>query len=379
MAEASSADKSEKASAQKLRKAREQGQVARSRDVATAIGIFASLKLLLVLMPGYLEDFRRLFVLSFANVSGDGALDNSWSTLFPVTMWLLVKMVLPLCVVPLAAIIAGMIPGGWVFNASHWLPKFERMNPLANLGRMVSAKHYSQVGLSILKAVVLGALIWHVCTSRVGDFLQLQGLPLGLAIARGADLLMDSIMLLCLIFIAFALIDLPVQILLFLRSQRMTKQEQKDEYKTSEGRPEVRNRIRQLQRQIAQRSLRKAVPGANVVIVNPTHYSVALKYDENRAEAPFVVAKGVDEMALYIRELAKEHDIEVLPLPPLARAIYHTSQVNQQIPAALYNAVAQVLTYVLQLDAFRHGRRKSQPAMPTDFTIPEDLLPKART
>jgi len=153
----------------------------------------------------------------------------------------------------------------------------------------------------------------------------------------------------------------------------MSKREVKEEHKTSEGRPEVRQRIRQLQAQLAKRSLRKAVPGADVVIVNPEHYAVALKYDEKRAEAPFLVAKGVDEMALYIRQIATERGIEVVPLPPLARAIYNTSQVNQQIPAALYQAVARVLSYVLQIQAFRNGRRSSEPVLPGDLVVPQNL------
>ncbi|MDE1711375.1 EscU/YscU/HrcU family type III secretion system export apparatus switch protein, partial (plasmid) [Chromobacterium amazonense] len=149
-------------------------------------------------------------------------------------------------------------------------------------------------------------------------------------------------------------------------------QEIKEEHKNTEGRPEVRQRIRQLQRQLAQRGVRKALPGADVIIVNPSHYAVALKYDEDRAEAPFIVAKGVDEMALYIRQLADELKLTVLPLPPLARAVYHTTQVNQQIPAPLYRAVAQVLTYVLQLKAFQAGNRRNLPTLP-DLSVPREL------
>ena len=153
----------------------------------------------------------------------------------------------------------------------------------------------------------------------------------------------------------------------------MSKQELKEEHKSNEGKPEVKQRIRQLQHQLAQRSVRKSVPGADVVIVNPEHYAVALKYDTSRAEAPFVVAKGVDEMALYIKRIAREHDIETLSLPPLARAIYNTSQVQQQIPAQLYQAVSQVLNYVLQLNAFRAGRRQAPPRFPNEMVVPSHL------
>jgi flagellar biosynthetic protein FlhB len=186
-------------------------------------------------------------------------------------------------------------------------------------------------------------------------------------------MLFDSLMALVMVFVLFAVVDVPLQAFLFARNQRMSKQEVKEEHKSTEGRPEVRQRIRQLQHQLARRSVRKTVPTADVVIVNPEHYAVALKYDTKRAEAPFVVAKGVDEMALYIKRLALEHKVEVLALPPLARAIYNTSQVQQQIPAQLYQAVSQVLNYVLQLNAFRSGRRQAPPGFPNEVAVPPHL------
>ncbi|RTL35183.1 MAG: flagellar type III secretion system protein FlhB, partial [Rhodocyclaceae bacterium] len=205
-------------------------------------------------------------------------------------------------------------------------------------------------------------------------FMQLQAQPLDQALAGGAGLMVDGIMALCAVFVVFALVDVPVQHFIYLRGQRMGRREMKEEHKSTEGRPEVRQRIRQIQQQLARRGVRKTVPGADVVIVNPQHYAVALKYDANRAEAPFVVAKGVDEMALYIREVATEHKVEIVPLPPLARAIYNTSQVNQQIPAPLYRAVAQVLGYVLQLKAFRNGQRPQRPDLPDPPPVPRQFL-----
>ena len=373
MSEASSGDKSEKPSAQKLKKAREQGQTVRSRDLATAIGIVVSLKVVVFLVPGYLDDFRTLFAQGFALYGSEGAIGNVWSQTFSVTMGLLVKMVLPLLIVPLAAVIGGLVPGGWAISTSHWMPRLDRLSPAKNLGRLVTRKHASDVALSLLKAAALGLVLWHVAQATVADHVRLQTMPLDRALLAGADLMLDGVMAMCLVFILFAAIDVPMQAFFFARGQRMTKQEVKEEHKSNEGRPEVKSRIRQLQRQMAQRSVRKAVPTADVVIVNPEHYSVALKYDERRAEAPYVVAKGVDEMALYIRRVAADHGIETLALPPLARAIYRTSQVNQQIPMPLYQAVAQVLTYVLQLKAFRSGQRRRQPALPTDLPVPEHL------
>jgi len=248
------------------------------------------------------------------------------------------------------------------------------MNPLSYFERMTKPKHIGEVLTSAAKAAALLCVLWYVSRSRIEEFVRLQSLPLDAALLLACSLMLDGVMALCAVFVIFALIDLPVQQFIYLREQRMSKREMKEEYKTTEGRPEVRQRIRQLQNQLARRSARKTVPTADVVIVNPEHYAVALKYDEKRADAPFVIAKGVDEMALYIRDLASRHGVEVVPLPPLARAIYYTSQVNQQIPAPLYRAVAQVLGYVLQLHAFRDGKRRAAPKLPDALPVPEQFL-----
>lgn len=373
MADSSSSDKTEKASPQKLKKAREQGQVTRSKDIVMAVAIMASLYLVVWLMPGYLQDFRQIFSYGLADLSGDGTPDNTWSMIFMATSLLLVKMVLPLLLVPLSVLVASLIPGGWVLSSEHLVPKFSRLNPMSNLGRLFSGKHLSSVLISIAKAGLLGAVLWHLGRRSVADYMRLQGLPLGEALGVGADLVLSGTLSMALVFVLFGLIDLPTQVFFFLRDQRMSKQDMKDEHKSNEGRPEVKNRIRQLQRQLSRRSVRTTVPTADVVIVNPEHYAVALKYDEQRAQAPFVIAKGVDEMALYIREVAREHGVEVVSMPPLARAIYNTSQVHQQIPIPLYTAVALVLNYVLQIKAFQAGKRPSEPSPPSHLTVPPHL------
>lgn len=373
MAESSTGEKSEKASQQKLKKAREKGEVARSKDLVTAVGIVGSLYLLVWLMPGYLQDFRQLFSYGLADLEGDGTLDNAWSVLFLTAAMLLVKMVLPLLVMPALLVLSSVVPGGWVFSSENLRPKFNRLSPMSNLGRMFKGKHLVSVLTSIFKALLLGSVLWYLCSRSAQDYLGLQGMSLREAIDTGAGLVLSGVLSMAMVFVLFGLIDLPVQIFFFLRGQRMSKQDLKEEHKGSEGRPEVKNRIRQLQRQLSRRSVRSAVPTADVVIVNPEHYAVALKYDDKRAQAPYVVAKGVDEMALYIRDVAREHRVEVVSMPPLARAIYNTSQVQQQIPIPLYNAVALVLNYVLQLKAFQAGQRPSGPRLPTDLAVPPHL------
>lgn len=369
----SGGDKTEKASSQKLRKAREQGQVVRSKDLATAVGILVSLKLFVMLLPGYLESFRALFHLVYVPLGAAGAMENALSVVFGAAAMLLVKMVLPLLGVPLAIVLASVVPGGFVFATSNLMPKLDRFDPLRNLGQLASAKHWSTVATSVAKSVVLAIVLVHVVRSGLSAWVDLQRMPLSDGLVKGAGMMLDGVMALVAVFLLFAIIDVPLQSFLFARSQRMSKQEVKEEYKSTEGKPEVRARIRQLQQQMARRNVNKTVPTADVVIVNPEHYAVALKYDADRAEAPFVVAKGVDEMALYIKTIAAKHKIETLTLPPLARAIYNTSQVQQQIPAALYQAVSQVLNYVLQLNAFRAGRRQAPPRFPNEVAVPAHL------
>jgi flagellar biosynthesis protein FlhB len=376
MAESDTADKTEKASEQKLRKAREQGQVARSKDIGAAIGLLAGLKLLMMVAPSYLEDFARLYRLALAPLDGNEALqglDALWGEAAHESLWLLAKMVMPLLALPAAVILATQLGGGLVFSPSQWAPKFSKLNPLGNLGRLFSAKHYTELAATLMKTGGVLAVLYWVTTAYAAQYVQLQALSLPLALARAAALVMDGLLTLAAVLAFYALVDVPLQRLLFLRNQRMSKQEVKDEYKQNEGRPEVRQRIRQLQQQLARRSVRKSVPEADVVIVNPSHYAVALRYDSNKAEAPYVVAKGVDEMALYIRSLAREHRVQLLELPPLARALYNSSQVQQQIPASLYQAVAQVLSYVMQLRAFHAGRRPTEPRLADDLLVPRHL------
>lgn len=373
MAEASNGDKTEKASPQKLKNARKEGQIVRSREVASAVGLLASLKVFSLLAPGYLNDFNALFNLAFSSLDQPGSMDEVWSNLFSGSFLLLLKMLLPLAIIPLVIIIASLYPGGWIFSGKQLMPKFERMNPLSHFGRIFSAQHASEQIKAIIKVLILGVVLFYVSRDSLPKFFSLQELTLTEALTGAAQLLFDALFSFCFVFILFAAIDLPLQIFLFMRKQKMSKQEQKDEYKTSEGRPEIKQRIRQIQQQLAQRSIRKAIPNADVIIVNPRHYAVALKYDENRAQAPFIVAKGMDEMAMYIRQLAEIHKIDIVPIPPLARAIYKTTQVNQQIPAPLFKAVAQVLTYVLQLKAFRSGDRRVAPQLPDDLGISPEL------
>lgn len=373
MADNSSGDKSEKATDHKLRKTREQGQVARSRDLATAVGLVATLQVTALFMPEYLHKFQSLFVRGFADTSGPGALDNMLGSVWTDAAWLFAQMLMPLCITPVLVGVASLFPGGWMLSAKGLQPKLSRLSPKQNLSKFFKAKHYGDLGMSVLKVMAVAAVIYNFCRANLANFTALPGMTLDLAVRAGVDLFLSGVMSIVVIFIILALIDVPLQKFFFLQGQRMSKQDVKQEHKGNEGSPEVKNRIRQLQRQMAHRSVRATVPNADAVIVNPEHYAVAVRYDTERAEAPFVVAKGMDEMAFYIREIARQNHVEVVSAPPLARAIYHTSQVNQQIPAALYRSLAQVLHYVLQIQAFRNGSRAVRPDMPRMLDVPTEM------
>ena len=225
MADESTGDKTEKASQQKLKKSRQEGQVVRSRDLSTAIGILVSLKLFVYLLPGYLMEFNEIFHQSFAPLDGDGAIDNAMSTVFSSSMWLLIKMVLPLFVVPLFIMLGAMVPGGWVISTKHWEPKLSRMSPAANLGRLFSGKHAFELAISIGKAAVLIAVLIHVARSSVPDYTRLQMMPMGQAMLSGTNLMLDGLMAMVAVFVIFALIDVPAQAWFFARNQRMSKQD----------------------------------------------------------------------------------------------------------------------------------------------------------
>ena len=369
----SAGDKSENASDHKLRKSREEGQVARSRDLATAVGLVATLQVTALFMPDYLRKFHALFQRGLDDTSGPGALNNIVGAVWADAGWLFAQMLLPLFITPLLVAVASLVPGGWLLSAKNLQPKFSRLSPHQNLSKFFKAKHYGDLVMSVIKVSAVAAVVYAYCKANVRHFTALPSMTLDLAVREGIHLFLSGVMSIVVIFIILALIDVPMQRFFFLRGQRMSKQEVKEEHKSNEGRPEVKSRIRQIQRQLARRSVRATVPQADAVIVNPEHYAVAVRYDSKRAEAPYVIAKGVDEMAFYIRDIATHHQVEVVSLPPLARAIYHTSQVNQQIPSALYQSVAQVLHYVLQIKAFRQGRRPARPDLPRELDIPAEL------
>ncbi|CAD5108352.1 flagellar biosynthesis protein FlhB [Zestomonas carbonaria] len=374
MAESESgADKSEQPTEKRLRESREKGQIARSRELGTLAILLAGCGGLLAsggsLAEALLEIMRANFSLPREVLYNEGSM----------ALWLLASgkialdALVPLFITLLIAAIAGPVAlGGWLFSAEALQPKFSRLNPLAGLKRMFSVKALVELLKALAKFLVVLAVALAVLASDRDDLLAIAHQPLELAILHSVQVAGWSALWVSCGIILIAAVDVPFQLWDNKQKLMMTKQEVRDEYKDSEGKPEVKGRIRQLQREMAERRMMQAVPQADVVITNPTHFAVALKYDPEKGGAPVLLAKGGDFLALKIREIAQEHKVMVLESPALARAVYHSTELDQEIPAGLYLAVAQVLAYVYQLRQFQAGKGK-RPAPLSDLPIPPDL------
>lgn len=370
---AAGGDKSEKPTAQKLRKAREKGDLPRSKDLTMAVGLLTSFITMGIFFPYY----KQLVSESFTAVGMmAGRLDDSGtlSQFLMLNVWVIIRFIATLAPIPIACIAASLVPGGWIFTVSKLKPDFKKLSPISGVKRMFSSNHYVEVGKMMLKCGIILAVLYSMVHSSLDSLLHLQRLNLNQAIHQGFGILHHVLVYFIAVIVIFALLDVPLTKFMFTKKMRMTKQEVKEEYKNNDGNPQIKGRIRQLQRQMAMGQISRTVPDADVIITNPTHYAVALKYDPNKAEAPYIVAKGMDDIALHIRDVARHHQIEIVEFPPLARAVYHTTRVNQQIPAQLFRAIAHVLTYVMQLKSWRTGQLDQKPRLNRQITIPKEVL-----
>ena len=374
MAESESGqDRSEQPTQKRLDEARRKGQIARSRELNTLAVTLVGTGGLLVFGGTLAQELMRLmragFVIERDALQDTGSmaqllLASGSDALLSVAPFLLVLLV--------AAVLGPLGVGGWLMSAEALQPKFSRMSPLAGIKRMFSTRSLVELAKAIGKFVVILGIALLVLSGIKQDLMAIAYEPLESAIAHSAVLVGWCALWLSCGLILIAAIDVPYQLWDNKQKLMMTKQEVKDEYKDSEGKPEVKSKIRQLQREMAERRMMGAVPSADVVITNPTHFAVALKYDPDRSGAPLLLAKGGDFLALKIREIAQEHQVIILESPALARAVYYSTEVDQEIPAGLYVAVAQVLAYVYQLRQYQAGKGKRPGPLP-DLPIPPDL------
>jgi flagellar biosynthetic protein FlhB len=356
-------ERTESATPKRLDEARKKGQVPRSVDLSMAAVCIAAATAVYTLGRGAASRLAEL-MRSALSIDASTAVGENviWPALMNAGSQALLIILPILGATFIAALAAPLAIGGWNFSTQAMVPQFSRLNPANGLGRMFSARGSVELGKGIAKVFVISMIAWVLLKGMTPQMLGLSSEPLNGAITHAAALTGYALLVLCFGLVAIAAFDVPFQLWQHGRDLKMTREEVREEYKESEGSPETRGRIREAQRALARGRMMEEVPKADVVITNPTHYAVALKYDDLKMRAPIVVAKGTDLTAARIREIAGENGVPIVEAPPLARALFRTVDLGREVPAALYVTVAQVLTYVYQLKASIERGVKPPPA-----------------
>ncbi|EKO3609065.1 flagellar biosynthesis protein FlhB [Vibrio metschnikovii] len=374
MAESDGQERTEEATPRRLQQAKEKGQVARSKELASvSVLIIGSVALMWfgeMLASRLYTTMGRLFSLSREEIFDS-------SKLFDIIAGTLTHLIFPLLLILVTLFVAALIGaagvGGVSFSAEAARPKLSKISPLSGFKRMFGMQSLVELFKSILKVLLVAGVAFYLIDASKNDLFQLSMDVYPQNIFHALEILLNFILLISCSLLVVVAIDVPFQIWQHAEKLKMTKQEIKDEYKDTEGKPEVKGRIRMLQREAAQRRMMADVPQADVIITNPDHFSVALRYKQGTDKAPIVVAKGGDFLALKIREIAREHEIMIVAAPPLARALYYTTELEQEIPDGLFVAVAQVLAYVFQIKQYRR-KGGQRPVLKTqELPIPPDM------
>jgi len=368
MAEDTSQEKTELPTARRIKKAKEDGDVARSKELSMA-AIMISASVVVIFMGGSMisslsEVVRNGLTLDRAQMFDTSVLSVQVGTLMGDALWAIVPVLLVTLVV---SILTPSLMGGWIFSTKAVMPKLSRLSLVKGFGRMFGVKAVVELLKAVAKFLLVAGIGLVVLAWYSDSLLSLGHVDTYPAFMEAGSILSWSVFFMCLSLVLIAAIDVPFQAYQHLKKLKMTLQEVKDEMKDTEGRPEVKAAIRQKQREIAMQRMIADVPDADVVVVNPEHYAVALTYDRESDGAPVVVAKGVDHMSQRIREVATEHNVEIVRVPLLARAIYYTTEIKDEIPEPLYLPVAQVLSYVFSLNS----EFNSDVEMP-DIVIPDE-------
>lgn len=373
MADHSTEERTEEPTPKRLKEAREKGQVPRSRELNTLAVLLTGAGALLLLGRHMADDLAGIFVTNF-DLERDKLLDPAaLADHLAASLGDALLLVAPLLALLLVAAVAGPLGlGGWNFSTKALAFKFEKLDPIKGLARIFSLKGLMELAKTLAKFLLVALGAAAILNSELSELMTLADEPLARALAHAGRLCLWSFLLIAATLLLVVLVDVPFQLWQHNKQLKMTLKEVKDEHKETEGSPEVKGRIRAIQREMAQQRMMAAVPEADAVVTNPTHYAVALKYDQAGQGAPRVVAKGVDHLALRIRAVAAEHGVPVVEAPPLARALNAMVELDQEIPSELYVAVAQVLAYVYQLDAAAR-RGGTAPPPPDDLPVPDQF------
>ena len=346
-----SSERTEEPTAQRLKKAREEGQVARSVELSTA-AILVAATLFFSLSGSYL--FHRLGALFTNQLQFDRKVMDKAELLPAIFFQSIIDgfvMILPImALLAVVALLSTVMSGGLIFSPQMVLPKFSKLDPLAGFARMFGLKALIELCKTFLKFLVISLILWMSITNNIEDLVTLNRMDLGTAINHAGNMILDACFWMSMGLVVIAIADVPLQHYQVNKKLKMTRQEIKDEMKNAEGRPEVKATIRRRQREMANNRMMENVKDADVVITNPQHFAVALSYDPNSDGAPTLVAKGTDDLAKRIRERAKEHSVYIFEAPDLARALYFTTKLDHPIHEGLYHVVAQVIAYVFSLN-----------------------------
>lgn len=370
----SAQEKTEEATPRRQEKAREEGQIPRSRDLTTsAVLIMGTVGIWVFggkVADTLLNILRFNFSLEREIIFDPNKMLAQLGSSFFDALWALLPI---FAVLVIAAIVGPTALGGFLFSSKSIMPKFSRIDPLAGLKRMFSLKSLVELGKSIGKVLVVVFVAFLTLRMFEPELLGLGQESLETGVRHSLHISLWATLLISCSTIIIAAVDVPFQIWEHAKNLKMSRQDIKDEMKDSEGKPEVKGRMRQMQREMANRRQMASVPKADVIITNPTHFAVALKYDPDTMATPILLAKGTDQTAMKIREIAREYKIEQVRSPVLARAVYYTTDIDSEIPQGLYLAVAQVLAYVFQLRNFRRGRGE-RPDFPTNIKVPKEMV-----
>lgn len=368
----SAQDKTEDPTAQKLNKARQDGQVARSIELPAAVIVIGSIAMLMVtggwLITRLSAVFAQGFVFDRQLIEKPLLLPAHFGEQIMAAFVLVLPIILFTMV---AAVVASGLTGGYLFSLSAVMPKGSKLDPISGLKRIFGTHALVELGKAILKFVLVAGVLWWSLMINMDKLVQIGQMGLEPALDAAGRMILQSGLWVALSLAVIAMIDVPWQKHSFTKRMRMTKQEVKDEFKQMEGSPEVKAQIRRRQREMANSRMMERIKDADVVITNPEHFAVALEYDPTGDGAPIMVAKGSDHMAALIREEAKNHGIHIFEAAPLARAIYFTTEVEHQVPEDLYHAVAQVIAYVFSLEA---ASPMNPPRPRPQVTVPPSML-----
>jgi len=371
MAETENEDRTEQASEKRLQEAREKGEIPRSRDLSGAMTVLAGASVLLSGGATMYGHMRNIYTMGMGYSRDALFSDHLMTRVLGAVMHEMLAMLTPIfAATVIAAVGSSVLIGGLNFSAEALAPNFGRLDPIAGFGRLFALNGLIELAKSLLKVLFIGIALVLLLRHDEASVMATGNGSVSGGIGEALSLVAHAALLFAVVLGVIGGIDAVWQRFDFNRRHRMSKQEVKDEHKESEGNPQLKGRIRQMQHQISRRRMIQEVPKADVIVVNPTHFAVALRYDDARMRAPRVVAKGVDVMAQQIRLVASAHNIPLVEAPPLARALYATTELGHEIPAALYVAVAQILAYVYQLkQAVHHGG--PAPTVPRPEVDPE--------